>query len=542
MAYVQLPLSALPITWSAEQRAIFRWFENGDGHLAIRARAGTGKTTTLIEGVNRAPERRILMTAFNKSIAEELQSRIVNPSARARTLHSLGMAFCAKNISGVRVDKGFERARALASRAALTLVGDKGFPVDRQLVNTVAGLHTKIREILVDPLAVYPLARRAGVLTADEQAELANATAGVERFAVQFGFRGDATGFWTDERIVEAALLAVEFAKAETDLIDYADMIFLPLVHAWTYPMCDLLVVDECQDMSAAQLRLALASTIEDGRICICGDDRQAIYGFRGADSGSLDRLKDTLGAEELGLKTTYRCPSEVVSLAQEFVSDYYAAVEAPPGEVVEAASVMGAAPGDFVLSRTNAALVGPCLALIRAGKCAYIKGSEIGKAALSLIEKLGACATLEALQAKLDGWRVRELKKIQAVERELACAGAGACNANDDKRKAVQDQYDVVDAFIEGSDSYAALLANIRATFSDTPKAGAVMCATVHKAKGLEAPGVHLLVETFRRDSLEEDNICYVAATRAKQNLLLLGTRKRFIEGAPERDGDKER
>lgn len=531
MAYITIPeLLRLPTTdfeWSDDQDSIFQWFAHGEGNLIVRARAGCAKTTSMIEGVNRAPERRILMTAFNKSIAAELESRIDNQNVRARTLHSLGMSFCRRHIADLRVDSHSERAKSLASRAARSLIeGRKDIDVDTTVITAVANLHTKIREILVDPLADFPIARRVGGITDAEQAELLAKVEAVETFAVDFGFDAvpDKADFWSLSRIVEAALNAVEFAKEPTDLIDFADMIFLPLVHNWTSPVCDLLVCDEAQDMSQAQLRMAIASTSEVGRICITGDEKQAIYGFRGADSGCLDRLKETLGAEELGLKTTYRCPRSVVALANRFVADYHAAPEAPEGEVVEEASVMSAAPGDFVLSRTNAALVGPCLNLIRAGKRAYIKGSEIGKAALVLVERLGTCTDLASLKKRLDKWLHKAGDKLGASRTDVV------------KRARLQDQYDVVDAFIEGSDDYAGLLANIRSTFSDTPKVDSIMCSTVHKAKGLEAPGVFLVVETFKRASDEEDNICYVAATRAKSKLYLLGTRERFVEGPPRR------
>jgi superfamily I DNA/RNA helicase len=283
--------------------------------------------------------------------------------------------------------------------------------------------------------------------------------------------------------------------------------------------------------MSEAQLRLALAATQENGRVCICGDDRQAIYAFRGADIHSLDRLKAALGACELGLKTTYRCPWTVVDLACLFVEDYRAAPSAPQGAVLENSSSTLAAAGDFVLSRKNAGLVGYCLDLIRAGKRAYIKGSDIGKAALALVEKLGYFSTLEALAGKLRAWRETELQKIEG---DYSPAGAI-------KRERILDRYEVVDAFIEGSDSYPTLLDNIRSTFSDTPKEDAIMCSTVHKAKGLEAPNVFLVVSSFKRSSDEEDNICYVAATRAKEKLHLLGTRRRFVEGPPPPGGFEE-
>jgi len=95
------------------------------------------------------------------------------------------------------------------------------------------------------------------------------------------------------------------FAKERTPVIDFADMIFLPLVHRWVRPWFDLVVLDEAQDWTRAMLQLVRGCCRRDGRICIVGDDRQAIYAFRGADSSSLDRLKAELKAAELGLKTT---------------------------------------------------------------------------------------------------------------------------------------------------------------------------------------------------------------------------------------------
>ena len=44
----------------------------------VRARAGCAKTTTSLEGVKQAPERRILVAAFNKLIADEANARLVD--------------------------------------------------------------------------------------------------------------------------------------------------------------------------------------------------------------------------------------------------------------------------------------------------------------------------------------------------------------------------------------------------------------------------------------------------------------------------------
>jgi DNA helicase-2/ATP-dependent DNA helicase PcrA len=63
-------------------------------------------------------------------------------------------------------------------------------------------------------------------------------------------------------------------------------MIYLPLAWNLTAKDYQLVVVDEAQDMTAAQLEIA--QRVCNGRICVVGDDRQAIYGFRGATAVQL--------------------------------------------------------------------------------------------------------------------------------------------------------------------------------------------------------------------------------------------------------------
>src|SRR5207248_1814934 len=125
------------------------------------------------------------------------------------------------------------------------------------------------------------------------------------------------------EHIAEWALKAMDLARERTGVITFSDMLFLPLVHGWASGRWDLVVVDECQDMNAAQLALAGRCLVPGGRIAVVGDDRQAIYGFRGADSSSLDRLLEAYDAKELPLTITYRCPKRVVEVARLLVPDY---------------------------------------------------------------------------------------------------------------------------------------------------------------------------------------------------------------------------
>jgi hypothetical protein len=155
-----------------------------------------------------------------------------------------------------------------------------------------------------------------------------------------------------------------------------------PLRNGWVRAKYDLVIIDEAQDMNAAQLLLAMKVCKKGGRIAVVGDDRQAIYGFRGADSNSIDRLKGELVAHELGLTITYRCPKVVVAAAARLVPDYTAAPAAPEGEMLTATveeMYTQAAVGDFILSRKNAPLAAICLHLLAMGKRAIVEGREIG-------------------------------------------------------------------------------------------------------------------------------------------------------------------
>jgi superfamily I DNA/RNA helicase len=484
--------------WSSEQKAIFKWFSEGSGHLVVRARAGTGKTTTIIEGIEHAPEAQILLAAFNKSIATELQKRIRNPRAQAKTLHGLGYSYVRRawgNVDLIDDDRG--RSVILAEKVCPENTSD-------EVLQLVAKCNRLLREIA--PLELT--SERALTIMAEFECMPDEGLASSE----------GATPEW----IANRACLAAEYAKQPTRQIDFSDMIFLPVACNLVVPWFDLVVVDEAQDMTTAQLELATRACRRGGRLAIVGDDRQAIYGFRGADSGSLDRLKSVLGAQELSLTTTYRCPRRIVAIAAKYVPDYKAAPEAPEG-IVQYTSTETmfdrAIPEDFILSRTNAALVPICFALLKAGRKATIKGRDIGKGLMKLVDRMRA-RTVEDLLARLDNWKTREIEvagsrlKPSAAERRIDF---------------VCDQVAVIRNFAEDAEvqSMVTLKLKLESMFSDYTQ-GAVICATTHKAKGLESNNVFLLQETFeyvakKHPGPEEDNIYYVAVTRSKNRLVFV-------------------
>jgi len=476
--------------WSEQQKAVFEWFRNPERKRAVvRARAGTGKTTTIIEGLSHAPERKMLLCAFNKRIADELSRKLSTDRAEAKTLHGVGFACVRRNWERVRVDGS--RGKRLALEAA-------GLSAPDAMVGLVARLSGLLKEMA-------PL-----------DADLDTAVAIAEDMDCLPDEEWEEDG-WTAERVAACALQAVEAAAKRDGTLDFSDMLWLPLRHNWVRGQYDLVVVDECQDMNAAQIELATRSVRKSGRIIVVGDDRQAIYGFRGADSGSLDRLKAKMKAEELPLTVTYRCPKAVVAEAATLVPDYCAAETAPAGEVGALAMAKlpeTVQPGDFVLSRKNAPLVRVCLSILRAGTRAKVEGRDVGKGLVALVKKLKP-KTIPQFIERLEAWEERE--KARAAKLKPATA--------ERKTAEVEDQAETLRHLSEGLAEVQELEARIEHLFADDAAGvrGQVVCSSVHRSKGLEAPRVFVLRSTLADPATagrEEQNIRYVAITRAQERL----------------------
>ena len=480
-------------TWSPQQQAIFEWFKQGKGNLIVRARAGTGKSTTILQGIEHAPENKILLAAFNKRIAEELKTKLTNPNAEAKTLHALGFSFIMRNWSGVKVDSNKERVNAHAMSAC-------GADTPDPILALVARLATLAKE-------TNPFAQKGEELL-DLQAEF--------DLCPEIGEHGQQ---YDDLFICNNAIKVMGLAKHRDGMIDFADMLYVPLVNGFIQPWFNLVCIDEAQDMNLTQLMLAQRCCKKGGRIVVVGDDRQAIYGFRGADSGSLDRLKTELKASELGLTTTYRCPKLVVAEAQKLVPDFNAAPEAPEGEiqqmdmkdVVDKVQV-----GDFIISRINAPLAGLCLRILRKGIRAKVEGKDIGRGLVSLVRKLGKSKSMTQFMERLTKWEDQTCAKWAAANKEA-------------KVDEAHDKADTLRELSDGLTSLRELETRIDSLFADNVMdSPQVVLSTVHKIKGSEADRVFVLKDTlycFKGAAAmqEEKNIHYVAITRAKKILVLV-------------------
>lgn len=479
-----VPAPRANCNWSVFQQAIFDEIANGSGNLHVEAKAGAGKTSTIVEGFYHMPAgKTALMCAFAKPIQMELEKRAPK-NVVVKTLHSIGLAACKKYLPKLR-----------PGRDGIDSKGDKLFGY----IKADRGDDKETWDLRANLAKAVTLAK--GYL-AEQPSEIDEI---IDRHDI------DTCGDPRDA-FIASVIKVMQATLADTAWIDFDDMIWMPNVLKMKLDQYDFVFIDEAQDLNAAQINMALNSCSDTGRVISVGDSRQAIYAFRGADSEAINNIVSRMNSKVLPLSVTYRCARSIVEIAQSIVPDLEAAPDAEPGHVEDikesnVEQLIG--PGDFILSRTNAPLVGWCLSLIRASIPANIKGRDLGKNLLSMI-KSSQATDINSFLSWLEEWKATEIERLTLLKRdasvptdkaeclELLCDGA----------KSLQDVKSRIDRlFYEGED--------------DKDR---VILSTTHKAKGLERDRVFMLNKTYHPGkSVEEDNLYYVAVTRARKSLYFI-------------------
>ena len=116
-------------TWSTFQNAIFAFVSTMLRNMVIIARAGCGKTTTIVECAKRLDKkqfRKIVFASFSTTIVKELVTRLAGV-ADAKSIHSLGFAMIRKAFRFVKVDeyKGRNIAQIVLVKAGKVDASDK---------------------------------------------------------------------------------------------------------------------------------------------------------------------------------------------------------------------------------------------------------------------------------------------------------------------------------------------------------------------------------------------------------------------------------
>ena len=339
------------------------------GPARIIAPAGSGKTRVLTERLrhllvdHRYERESVLAVAYNKKAQQEMEARTVDIRPRIQTLNALGYRLLAEARGGA--------PRVLDEREVRRLI-EKFVPIRRQRANT-------------DPVGPYLEALgqvRLGLRDPEEVED----------------WRDDVPG-------LAAAFEPYREAMAGSGAVDFDEQIYGTVevlladgeFRRQAQAGCRHLLVDEFQDLTPAHvlmLRLLAAPQLD---VFGVGDDDQVIYGHAGADPAFLIDFEGLFpGAGDHPLEVNYRCPVAVVEQAAALLSYNHRRVakriragpRAAPGadavrvishpaadgadalvEVVRGWLADGTEPPDIaVLTRVNALLLAPQVALIEAG------------------------------------------------------------------------------------------------------------------------------------------------------------------------------
>lgn len=479
------------------------------GHLCLRARAGTGKTTTILEAVDRYvvkfPIHEVLVCCFGKAIQREIEGKLKARGhtdwrkVSASTSHSMGWGLV-RFVFKSKIDDNKVRDLIRAQNAPIynSYAGQIG---DLVAYAKLEGFGFFDDVQIGDAHAWYRMAEHFGINAFDDTSDM--------------------------DKVVEAAQVIYRLSLEQTEIVDFSDMVLFPLVKNLRVKFGkDLIFIDEAQDTSRARRALVKKFLKPRGRLIVVGDDRQAIMGFAGASADALDELIRELNATVLPLNVTWRCPKAVVAYAQRLVPDISAADDAPEGKVQHLETLPEELVAtDAILCRNTAPLVMQAYALIRRGIACKVEGRDIGVGLLRILDRW-KLKTITAFLDKLDDYRARECQKAVAKGKDSRVQDIN------DKCDTLVTVCDAVKA--KGSSALNDVRTFINDLFSDDVTAqGILTLATYHRSKGREWPRVMLFEHSKRCPSpwakqdweiLQEHNLMYVGITRAQQTLCFVG------------------
>jgi len=482
---------------SVNQQNVYDFITHGKGSAIVEAVAGSGKTFTIVNALDLIdPILSIAFLAFNKSIADELKKKV--PSyVQAMTMNGMGHR---------AVTKRFGRF--------LKLDGRKIRNIARQ---SMAGIDFQDHGDEICKLVSLAKAHGIAPSTMSQYTSLMPDSMETWKMLID---KFDVDVKSTDiAYVIPFVRMVLQASIMDSNTIDFDDQLYLPVIMNMPLQQYDWLFVDEAQDVSVIQRALIRKALKPNGRLVAVGDRNQAIYGFRGADSSSLDNIAKDFNAVTLPLSISYRCPKQVVMYAKEIVPQIESAETAPDGEVLSYPSYSHEdfESQDMVVCRNTAPLIKLAYKLISRGVPVKVLGREIGTGLVKLIDKLRPKG-IAGLRDNLYKWKSGETEKLLAKGEE-------------DRIQGIEDRYDTLMTFIE--DSSAKTVPDLKRIISDmfNSKGHKLTLCTIHKSKGLEANRVFILEPDLMPSKWarqewqkeQEANLQYVAYTRAKESLIFI-------------------
>jgi superfamily I DNA/RNA helicase len=500
---------------SPYQEKIFDNIVHGTNNMVINAVAGSGKSTTIVNALKLIPEdMNVLFIAFNKDIVETLKQKVgEKDNVHITTYHSLGYSIIIEKLKN-KPELDEYKYQPYIRTICNEYIENEGISMgfSRRV------MYTRNVEKLVDYARF----------------NLCQSVKEIERIADKYNI----------EPLLNECELTVqvlEWGKTHIDTIDYTDMVWLPyeldfktMKHKYNW-----IFVDEAQDSSPIQQELFKKCFKRGARFCAVGDSSQCINAWAGADIEAFNKFLKMPNTKQYELPISYRCPVNVINEAKKFVPNIQAKDGAVLGEIKYDVDPYSPKAGDMVLCRNTYPLVKLYMDYLRINKKSYIRGKDIGD---GLIEVIKTYRGVDLLLDKslLGNGLFRNLYEELFKRVEMLVERTSMTEEEAYLSAPIMEFYDTISSLETLSDNLVYtddLIAKIKSIFNDGGEG--VCLSTIHKAKGLEADNVFILSKSLMPsiyahqewERISEDNLEYVAITRAKKTLQYIDEEKFRIE-----------
>lgn len=478
------------------QLNIFDTVRNTDQNVCVQATAGAGKTTTLLEILNIIPKwKKSIFLSFSNTIVNELKAK-VPAHTTASTLHSLGCKMLFRNRKGLKIDN------------------DKWFKILINSFDETTKKDKKIFRMCYEIVDVITYARMT-LTKFEEQAliEMCN------HYSINY----------TEEHLK----IAITQFNQERKLysIDFADMIYLPVKLKLIDEQYDFVLLDEAQDLNNCQRMFVESILKPTGRLIAVGDEKQSIYSFSGSSIDSFNKLQQRPHTVTLPLSISYRCGKEIVRFAQKIYPESIQYFEGSQEGEVREGTVQEIQQGDLVVCRKTAPLITVFFNLLERGIKGQIVGKDVETGLVNLTEKVQSY-NLASTAIKIE-------QQLTLLEEELKAKKFSKPELHP-RYIALDEKIDVLKVILNNIDNPMNLSSTIKSIFADNKQGVKLM--TIHRSKGLEYDRV-FMIDKFNGETqcpspkatqdwekIQENNLLFVAITRAKKSLITLAIKDEKI------------
>jgi len=445
---------------------------NKSNFLAIKAFAGTGKTTTLREFAINNPDKRILYVAYNNQTAKS--ARMSFPSnVTSKTAHSI-----AYSVYGYKLDKKLNRKTSLPFKPDTI----------RKLFGLKRTQHSiKLSKEIKDIMDSFCYSNYDNIEDAIPFKKLSESRDVITMFTnVLWSEMTD-----PDSRFPSTPDIYLKQYHLSKPVLNY-----------------DYILFDEAQDANPLILDLILSQRKNNTKLVFVGDEHQSIYSFRGAKN-SLSQINPD---EELYLTKSFRFGKSIAYVANAILKTLKGESASLSGfeDINDRIGEVNKENPFAVITRTNANL-------FLSAMSAYEKGYKIHFVGGFDSYNFKKILDIEKLYLNND-------KKIKdSYIRTFNSFDEYKSSANYTNDKEMLYYIKVVEKY---GGKLSDLIHGLRKR-STTLLDADIILATAHKSKGLEFDQVVLSNDfpnfikkdntiDFRNLKTDEVNILYVAATRA--------------------------